>query len=227
MKKLLLGLFVIAAISVNAQIEKGKKFAGINFNAGKTGGFVSNSSTVTASQSVFSFRFLPKVGMMLSDNLGLGIAMGYDYKKTTTPNDLGTYTQIERDGKFLITPFLRYYKNVTEKFYLFGQAALPISVGSHKQLKLNDKANGTVDDYPTTNISYGFDISLGANYFITDRIALETTFGLFNMGYISNVSVSSGSQTQSISHSSSTYFSLNTDNVFNTGSISVGVKIFI
>ncbi len=238
MKKLVLGLFVIAAMSANAQIESGKLFVGGSVGFGNTGGSSDNISggttSTTENTKTMSFNLIPRIGFMVTENIGAGLGIGYSFYKTTTPNGLGSGTQvfdqIEKDGAFIISPFVRYYKSVSDKFYLFGQFSLPIRMGSHHELKLNDKADGVEDnDNIDKYSSFGFGLALGADYFISDNIALEAGFNLFNISYNSSTRTytDKDGKNGAVNHSSSFNFDFDTSNVFNTSSISVGIKIFI
>ncbi len=238
MKKVFLGLFVIAAMSVNAQIEQGSLFFGGNLGFGTTGGSTDNISSGTTTSvdnsSTFRFSLIPQAGYMVTENIGAGLGIGYSFNKTTTPNGIvgGTdpYDQITKTGTFVIAPFARYYKGVSDKFYLYGEFGLPIRMGSTSDLKLNDKGDGTVDnDVVDKYSSFGFNLSLGADYFVTNNIALEAGINLFGMNYNSTTSTYTDKDGKNgqISHDSSFNFDFDSANVFNTGNISVGIKIFM
>ncbi len=238
MKKLVLGLFVIAAMSVNAQIEQGSLFFGGSLGFGTTSGSTDNISSGTTTSidnaSTFRFQLIPQAGYMVTENIGVGLGIGYSLNKTTTPNGItgGTdpYDQISKSGAFVIAPFARYYKGVSDKFYLFGEFGLPIIMGSTSDLKLNDDGDGTVDNDDVNKYSsFGIDLSLGVDYFVTDNIALEAGINLFGMDYTSTKSTYTDKDAKNgtISHDSSFNFDFDSSDVFNTGNISVGIKIFM
>lgn len=174
MKKLFLGLFVVLALGVNAQIESGKILVGGSF------GFGSESKKTTAPVAVgltkqFSFKLVPEVAYLLSDNLAVGL--GYDYTSTTTINFFtiaGTnYDNVVKDGMFSMTPFARYYKQTGDKSFAFGEVSMPIGLGSRKGKRANATNTGIEDDDPTKTFLFGMHLGLGFNYFLNDKCALE------------------------------------------------------
>ena len=238
MKKILLGALIIAGMAVNAQITSGQLFTGGAFSLKTTGGttdnIVTGTTTTKDNASSFTFKLIPQVGFMITENIGAGLGIGYQYYSRTTPNAIpgtGTdiYDQVEKTGTFIINPFVRYYKSVTEKFYIFGEASLPIAMVNYSSLKLNDNGDGTVDDDRITKGSgFGLGLALGANYFVTDNIALEAGFNLFGISYTHTKTTNTDKDEKNgdIKTSSSFNFDLDTDAIFNTGNISVGVKFF-
>ncbi len=236
MKKVLMGLFVIATVAVNAQIETGQVFVGGSFGFGTSGSsnenIVGGTSTLTDGTSTFSFNILPQVGYMITDNFGAGLGMGYNFLKITTPdffdNGANQYDQVDKYGTFVIMPFARYYKGIADKFFLFGEFSIPIGFGNYSSLMWNDNRTGTVDyDGIRKALYFGIDLSLGANYFITDNIALEANFGLFGMNYSSTKQTNTDNDGDgNIDKISGFNLDFDTNNIFNTGNISVGIKIF-
>lgn len=241
MKKVLLVVLVALAVSLNAQIESGKLLLGgslgINSNSGTSEVIASGTTTSVDDPASFSFSIMPQGAFMLTENIGVGLGIGFSSTKTTTPNVIvdnagDQFDQIQRSSSFVIAPFARYYKNVTEKFYLFGELGLPIRTGKTKQLRqsTNDDGLGTEDDDSVNKtFNLGFNLSLGANYFIRENIALEASFGLFGINYNSGKSTFTDKDGKNgvIDKNSSFNFGFNTDNVFNTGAIAVGIKVFI
>lgn len=237
MKKVLLGLIILAALGVNAQIETGKIFVGGSLGISSSGSSnenINGATTVeTEGNSRFGFNILPQAGYMLTEQIGVGLGIGYGIDKLTRPDffDNGTdqFDQIEKTGSFIISPFARYYKNVTDKFYLYGNFAIPIRMSNNSYLIWNDNFDGTVD-YDGTNksSSFGVSLGLGADYFITDNIALEANFNLFGVNYYSYKTTSTDVNGDgNVDKSSGFNFGFDTANVFNTGNISIGIKVFL
>lgn len=234
MKRVLLGLFVIATLSVSAQIETGKIFVGGSIGINSTGSSVENiaggTTTETEGVSSFGFSILPQAGYMLTDQIGVGLGIGYGFNKTTTPNGVaGQYEQVDKDGSFVISPFTRYFKSVTEKFYLYVNFAVPIRTTNTSYLVLNANGDGT-EDYDGTlkSSNFGVSLGLGADYFVSDNIALEANFNLFGINYYSYKKTDTNTNGDgNINKNSGFNFGFDTANVFNTGNISVGVKIFL
>lgn len=177
MKNLLLGLCLAVALGVNAQIEAGKIMTGgsIGFSTENSKTIV--GSTTTVNSKTFNFNFLPEVGYMLSENLGAGLGFGYDFTKVTTPdffnNGVDKYDQVEKYGALVIAPFARYYKSTGEKAYAFAEFALPIQMGSEKDMGWNNAGSAVEDLDPIKYSIIGVQLSLGFNYFLNDKCALE------------------------------------------------------
>jgi len=223
MKKLLLGLFVVAAMSVNAQIESGKLFVGGSLGFGTSGGSTEASgggTTVTTDKpSSFNFNFIPQVGYMLSENLGVGLGIGYNYYKSSwvDTHNGKDYDMYSKTGKFAFSPFVRYYKNTGDKAYAFGEFALPIGFGSNKTNSWD--GSNLVDDDPTKLMSFGVHLSVGFNYFLNDKCALEAKWAAIQFN--SNKETTTGSNWENVDKSNS--FGLGVD----LTAITIGLKIFI
>ena len=237
MKKILLGLLVFTALGANAQIERGKLFIGgsIGFitSGGSSESIVGSTTTIVDDVSVFGFNIIPRIGYMITENIGAGLGIGYDFTKTTIPDafDNGTdlFDQVTKSGTFSVSPFVRYYKNVGEKFYLFGELGFPINTGSQKDLMWNENMDGVVDsDVKNSSISYGFGLGLGANYFISDNIALEAGFNILGLQYYTyKITTEQANGDKAIDNNS--YFNLDfdTNDLINVSSFRIGVKIFL
>ena len=181
MKKLLFIAIVAVSLGANAQIEAGKLMIGGSFGFGTSSGESTNTmgstSTTTKDNSTMSFNLIPQVGYMINENLGAGLGIGYDYSKTTQfeafDNGTDKFDNISKEGTFYISPFVRYYKNTGERAYAFGEFALPIGMGSYNDLKMNDNNDGVIDNDPRKVFTFATQLSVGFNYFLNDRCALE------------------------------------------------------
>ncbi len=231
MKKLVLGLFVIAAMSANAQIEGGKLFVGGSFGFGTSANKTTAPIAVDNSKTL-SFNLMPEVGFMLSENLAVGMGIGYDMNKTTsfdvfTGTTGATYDQVNKNGMFVIEPFARYYKSTGDKAYMFAEFALPIGMGSSKSLQMNATGTGTEDSSPTKNSSFGTTISIGFNYFLNDRCVIEAKW--MAIGFKSNKTTSvdgavdptTGNTVDAVSKTTNIGLGLDMT------ALSIGLKIFI
>ena len=242
MKKILLGALIIAGMAVNAQITSGQLFVGgsIGFSTQgssdekTTGSTTTKTTTTTDGVSRFSYNIMPQVGFMITENIGAGLGIGYDFEKTTTPDGLSNATgtdkfeQVEKTGTFAIAPFARYYKGVTEKFYLYGELSVPFAMSNTKKLMMNEDKDGTTDDDGVFKSSeFGVGLGLGANYFVSSNIALEVKFNLFNISYTS-IKRTEEDKDGNGKVEKNSYFNMgfDTDKVFKTGNLSVGVKFF-
>ncbi len=191
MKKVLFfAILLSTSFIMNAQIEAGKIFAGGEIGLSTFGGSTESSitaggsttTTTTDKPSDFSFKLLPQAGFMLNDNLGIGAGLGYDYYKSTwiESHGGGDREMYSKTGKLVFEPFARYYKNTGEKAFAFGEFALPLQFGSRNSNSWDNSKGALVEDDPTKISSFGIKLSLGFNYFLNDRCALEAKWaGLF------------------------------------------------
>ncbi|MBN2669897.1 MAG: PorT family protein [Bacteroidales bacterium] len=230
MKNLFLGLFVAIALGASAQIEAGKLIVGGGFN------FSTSSEKATAPTAVdidktMNFKLMPEIGFMVSENLAAGLGIGYNYTKYTEFDAIvtttGTTDDISKTGMFSFMPFARYYTNTGERAFAFAEFALPIGMGSYKSLKLNNAGDGTEDADPFKVSTFGVQLSVGFNYFLNDKCAIEAKWMGLDFNSVKSTQVNGG-------------FDPNTgntvDNVSKTSGIqlgadltalSIGLKIFM
>lgn len=96
--------------------------------------------------------FYLAVGNFISPTVTVGGAVGYT-------NAIGG------DDTFVVKPLARKYWSVTEKFFIFGEANVP--------LLFSENFSG-----------YGFNIEPGIDYFIGGKWTLEAKFGRFGYNSI-------------------------------------------
>jgi outer membrane protein len=165
MKKLLLSLVAVAALTfgANAQTEKGKIILGgnVGFNSSKVDG---------ASKADVNFSVVPSVGYFVSDNFAIGTGVGYEYEKTVSANR----GQLEA---FKVAPFGRYYVNLTDQFKFFGQLSVPLAFGSLKSVE----ANGDTGSKYASTTSIGVNVAPGFAFFPNKKIGIE--FSVNGLGY--------------------------------------------
>ena len=231
MKKILFIVMVAVSLGVSAQIEAGKLMIGGSFgfgsSSGETSSTVGNTTNISQNPSILGFNFLPQAGYLLTENLGVGVGMGYNYSRITTPNAfvLGpvAYNNIETEGMFVFSPFGRYYKNTGDKAYAFAEFAMPMGVGSSTDLRLNSTRSGVEQNDPTRILAVGVQLSIGFNYFLNDKCALEAKWAGLNFqtrtetqsGTVGNIDWKNKDKTNDLSFG------------FNMTSISIGLRIFL
>jgi len=157
MKKLLLSMVAVVAfgLSTQAQTEKGKVLLGgnVGFNTSKSNG---------AEKSDVSFNIVPSVGYFVSDNFAIGTGVGYTYDKQVSDNNL--------NQAFQVSPFGRYYVDLSDQFKFFGQLSVPMAFGNNKFV--SDQGDVADDKYAsTTNI--GVNLAPGFAFYPTKRIGIE------------------------------------------------------
>ncbi|WEK20642.1 MAG: outer membrane beta-barrel protein [Candidatus Pedobacter colombiensis] len=164
MKKLLLSLIAVSAFafSTQAQTQKGKFIVGGNV------AFDTNKSDADGAKSNTSFRIVPSVGYFVSDNIAVGTGVGYSYDKTIN--------RFENQA-FVVSPFGRYYANLSESFKFFGQLSVPMEFGTAKSVN----ADGNVGSKVGSSTKIGVALSPGFAFFPTKRIGIE--FGVNGLSY--------------------------------------------
>ncbi|HWK58326.1 MAG TPA: outer membrane beta-barrel protein [Parapedobacter sp.] len=151
MKKLLLTLTAAAAVTfaANAQTEKGKTILG-----GTVSYDYSNVKDVDGSEQ--SFSIIPSVGVFVSDNVAVGLGIGYAWGQEDNGVDK------VKVGEFSAAPYARLYKGDGD-FKFFGQLSVPMGWGTSKQN----------DDKLFSSERYGVELAPGFAYFPTDKIGIE------------------------------------------------------
>lgn len=164
MKKLLLSLVAVSALafSTQAQTEKGKIMLGGNL------AFDSYKSDADGSKANTSFSVVPSAGYFVDDNLAIGTGVGYSYSK-----NIGT---VENQA-FVVSPFGRYYANLSDSFKFFGQLAVPMEFGNSKDVN----ASGDVGAKIGSSTKIGVALSPGFAFFPTSKIGIE--FALNGLSY--------------------------------------------
>lgn len=171
MKKILLSAVAIMAFGfANAQDTPTKGFAkgdvfvsgSVGFGSEKTGELKSNV-----------FNISPKAGYFVTENIAVGVKLGYTSGKDT--NQVGPGTVEVKTNAFEAGAFGRYYFTPASQFSFFGE----LSAGFNS-------SKSEIEGVPGESKSNGFNVGLapGISYFVSNNIALEATFGL--LGYNTN-----------------------------------------
>lgn len=113
------------------------------------------------------FNVSPKAGYFVTNNIAVGLSLGYTNGKTEQDGEADTKT-----NEFNVGAFGRYYFTPASQFSIFGE--LGVGYGTLKQEQGDAEAKYN-----------GFNVGLapGVSYFISKNFALEATVGL--LGYTS------------------------------------------
>ena len=151
MKKLFLTLTAAAAVTfaANAQTEKGKTILGGNVS-------YDYSNVKDVDGSLQGFSILPSVGVFVSDNVAVGLGIGYAWNQEDDGTDKS------KVGEFSAAPYARLYKG-DGNFKFFGQLSVPMAWGTSKE---NDTKLGNTE-------RYGVELAPGFAYFPTEKIGIE------------------------------------------------------
>jgi hypothetical protein len=178
MKKIIFTLLIglMSATFVQAQLEQGTKYLGGSFNLGFGSSKSSADGTSQDGPKTFNFGITPALGYFISDNLSLGLGIGYTMFKETEKGD-GVFTPDETtfsQSMIDLSPFVRYYMMPTEKMGFFCQGTIEFGFGNAK----NEETTGSTtvtDEYKAS--SFGVGITPGIVIFVSEKVALESTFG--------------------------------------------------
>jgi len=140
-----------------------------------------------------SFLILPAVGTFVSPTVTVGGAIGYLSSKTG---------EADASGIFIVKPLVRKYWGMSDKFFLFAEANVP--------LLFHEDFNG-----------YGFNIEPGVDYFIGGKWTIEAKFGKF--GYNATKGTADGAEAVGNTTFGFNMFDNQTQHGLNSG-MSLGLK---
>jgi len=183
MKKLLLSALAVCAFTfVNAQEEttstEGSMSKGDILISG-TAGFGSTSNVAgVKDNSENSFNFSPRATYLVSDNIGVGLKVGFGSNKAenavTETMDVQTLT---------LGAFGRYFFTPASKFSVFGELGFDYNSWDNKLAIVDGKSNG-------------FDVAVGPGicYFVSKNFAIEASWGA--LGYETMKNEADGAESQ-------------------------------
>ena len=182
MKKIILtGAAVFDLTFVNAQdkkesnegFSKGDVFAtgAVTFGSSKTGDFKANA-----------FEVAPKVGYFVTENIGLGVMLGYTSEKVELGNS-ATNTGLG------LGAFGRYYFTPANQFSIFAEFGVNYTSFSN-EFGIDPDGSLFADDFDSKEI--GFSLGAGINYFVSSNFSMEA--GIAVLGYSSNDNGGNGAE---------------------------------
>ena len=190
MKKLFLTLvFISAAFISQAQLFIGGNI-GAKFTNGKSNSTIVSPDLEESSTAYLTrtntFDFRPMVGYEMSDNVRIGLRLGYtnvSVKECSDPSK-PNYDTKSVYSQFGFAPFFRYTFINVGNFRIFADAELPVSFVRGKNIYKGE------DEVITTKAPKEFNIGLvvvpGLMYEISEHLAFTTELGLLNLGFIHN-----------------------------------------
>lgn len=161
-------------------IRKGKVLLGSYFSFSASTVEKTRASGLNTESDVIAAGINITGGKMISDHWGLLLMAGYRQSSTSTPISAGTVSTVFEDTRedYIISPAVRYYKLISDATYFFVQGNIFVSRGSSS----TDEFDGT--QKATINLNtqgFGFGISPGFSYFMTDKLSTEISIGI--LGY--------------------------------------------
>lgn len=176
MKKIILTAVAIAAFGfANAQ---DKKADGAGFSSGDV--FVSGAVSITSSNNKNTdtkesgFGITPKLGYFFTENIALGAKVGYESAKTKVA---GTTTKDHSEMMF--GAFGRYYFTPASQFSIFAELGVDYSTMKHAEMEIVMGELMMGETIKTNTIGAG--LSLGLNYFVSSKFALEANYAALNL----------------------------------------------
>lgn len=171
MKKVVLSLAAMLAFGLaNAQettTDNGGFSQGDVFISGSVG---YGSDEDFNGDKVNEFNISPKAGYFVTNNIAVGLSLGYTNSKTEESGEADT-----KFNTFEVGAFGRYYFTPASQFSIFGQLGLGYSTSKAEQGDAETKFNG-----------FNVGLAPGISYFVSKNIALEATFGLLGYQSVKN-----------------------------------------
>lgn len=210
MKKILLTIAAVAGLTFASQAQE--------FGFKKTDFIVegyfqsSNKNDKSKEEKVSNFNFNPKFGYFVTDKIAVGLELGVgNTKSTKTTNDVESYT---KNNVFGIGAFGRYYfLEVGSRFKTYAELGAGYSqIGGEFN-------NGTTTDKFDKTKGFGINAGVGANYFLTNSIAVSFAFADVVSFNSSKVDVDGAKSTTNFNTNINVF-----DNFFNTAKFGLTYK---
>ena len=174
---------------------------------------VSSTDNQSTERKINSFSVTPKVGLFISDKTAVGVQFGYNQSKNT--NYSGTNETYNLTNSVGAGVFLRHYLlEVGSRFKAYGEAGLGYRSGG------GEVNNGTTTVKLDKTNTVGINGGVGANFFLTDNIAIGYQFADV-ISFSTTKASTSGAK-------ASNNFNLNLNsfsNFFNSGQFSLTFKL--
>jgi outer membrane protein len=213
MKKL---LFASVLLTFMATAASAQFFVGGSVGFSHSGGSIDDGTNEVDKVSTNNFEFAPKVGYELSEDLEVGVELGFFLDRT---NSNGAPEIIGKESGIALVPFARYYAITMNKFALGLEGRMGLGISSQKT-----EAGGTTTDGPKTT-SLSLNVAPGLFYHMSDRVTLEAVLGGLSLGYAYNVQKTEAAGVTTKNRSNSFGLGADLDNIFTTGAITVGAVI--
>lgn len=161
-------------------IRKGKVLLGSYFSFSASTVEKTRSRGINTNSDVIAAGINITGGKMISDHWGLLMLAGYRQSSSSTPITVGTVSTVFEDNRedYIISPAVRYYKLISDATYFFVQGNIFVSRGSSATDELDGNQKITVN---LSTQGFGFGISPGFSYFMTDKLSTEISIGI--LGY--------------------------------------------
>jgi len=160
-----------------AQTEKGSGFAGMSASFG-------TSKQNNSSPSLNTFTLTPRGGYFLANNFAIGLEIPLNLSKLRREDYIvwdeqeGRYEDRQGVKEFSIgiSPFVRKYIDVKERFKFFMQANVLLQLNTFNRID----EDGYLIRTDAKVKGYGASLSPGFTYFVSDHSAIEFSFPIVN-----------------------------------------------
>jgi outer membrane protein len=174
---LILFLFCIT-ITSQAQIEKGMKVLTVNSSYDYTH-WGSNNSGIEYKSNTFSVS--PQIGFLINNKFCIGTSVSFfNYSRNENNGGFPSSSFKSNILSYGLAPYARYYKSISDKFYCFANA----SVGFGFNNAMSRNSSGFVNR--GSGYYYSSGLNFGLLYFISSKLALETSLAGINYNHSSN-----------------------------------------
>lgn len=173
-----------------AQFQQGDAFLNGSFSLqfdNSSNGFsqaTANTFSFAGEVSSVAVSIQPRLGVLLSSNLALGLGLGYEglFSETNTERLISPFPQTVKAtvNRYSFSPFLRYYKGFDERFGLWLDFYGSVGLGKGK---FENVLNGLRDEQEENQFNMQLGIRPGLYYFLNRRFALEASVGGIGYNY--------------------------------------------
>ncbi len=163
-------LFFTVAVALGVFVSASAQDVG-QWWVGGSVGFWSSKTKGTA-QTLTTYKFLPEIGYAATENIGIGINLGYTHNETLEANwesSVVTYSKEKKDG-FTVAPFVRFSFLKGDLGGLFVDATTGYTYS---------KVKGA--NYKVNQFEVGARPGVAVN--VSDRISLIGKFGFIGYQY--------------------------------------------
>lgn len=166
-------LFSLIAFYSFAQVGSGSKFLGGTFSVFSSKNKVDNGTTSVSTDGPTSFAIIPSFGFFVSDNIAVGLGLGYAQTKQVNNVSPGIRDE-NTQSLFVVNPFFRYYAPTSsDNFYFFGQLGVNLGFGKDKQETISGPTTVTTEADLT---EIGVNLSPGFAFFPSEKWGIELIF---------------------------------------------------
>jgi hypothetical protein len=187
MKKLVLSMIIVSLVCFKSigQHSQGSISVGGTFMLSSSKETNENNNTSTDGPKTINFKIVPSVEYFMSDKFSVGLGLGFStqrVKRNNYPEGSIVYDEyVVSHPRFVLNPFARMYFPLGDRVNLFGEGFINFETGKDKY-EYTD--NNRTDTYKFKASDFSIGITPGIQFMVSQKIALEATFGF--VGYQSS-----------------------------------------